>query len=151
MKIPKSPPDVRQTLSDIAQSDPNRVLQILSSAVGPIPHGRYLHWDKFKYYQAPDGLSDQEWWAAVKMARRSLYRRLPLLDKSGEHFVYADCDPIPQQLHRIDLQAGGHIQMPDQITNPETRDRYYVSSLIEEAITSSQLKGQPQPDELPRK
>lgn len=31
--------------------------------------------------------------------------------------------------------------MPDEITNPETRDRYYVSSLIEEAINSSQLEG----------
>jgi Fic family protein len=29
----------------------------------------------------------------------------------------------------------------DQITNPQTRDRYIQSSLIEEAITSSQLEG----------
>ena len=31
--------------------------------------------------------------------------------------------------------------MPDQITNPETKDRYLVGSLIEEAFTSSQLEG----------
>jgi len=31
--------------------------------------------------------------------------------------------------------------MPDQVTSPETRDRYIVNSLIEEAITSSQLEG----------
>ena len=31
--------------------------------------------------------------------------------------------------------------MPEQITNPDTRDRYCVSSLIEEAITSSQIEG----------
>ncbi len=31
--------------------------------------------------------------------------------------------------------------MPDQITNPDTRDRYYISSLMEEAITSSQIEG----------
>ncbi len=31
--------------------------------------------------------------------------------------------------------------MPDQITNPEVKDQYYVSSLIQEAITSSQLEG----------
>ena len=31
--------------------------------------------------------------------------------------------------------------MPEQITNPETKDRYYVGSLIEEAITSSQIEG----------
>ena len=31
--------------------------------------------------------------------------------------------------------------MPEQITSPETKDRYYVRSLIEEATTSSQLEG----------
>ena len=31
--------------------------------------------------------------------------------------------------------------MPDPIANPQTRDRYIVSSLIQEAITSSQLEG----------
>jgi Fic family protein len=50
-------------------------------------------------------------------------------------------DPSPEILHRIDLGSGGLIQMPDQITNPDTRDRYYIGSLIDEAITSSQLEG----------
>lgn len=31
--------------------------------------------------------------------------------------------------------------MPRQITNPDMKDRYYVGSLIEEAITSSQIEG----------
>ena len=44
-------------------------------------------------------------------------------------------------LHEIDMGAGGIIQMPPEVTNPDTRDRYWVSSLMEEAITSSQLEG----------
>jgi Fic family protein len=48
---------------------------------------------------------------------------------------------IPQRLHEIDLGAGGLIQMPEPITNPDTKDRYYIGSLMEEAITSSQLEG----------
>ncbi|WP_457673613.1 Fic family protein, partial [Thiolapillus sp.] len=44
-------------------------------------------------------------------------------------------------LHIIDSQARGQIRMDEQITSPETRDRYIVSSLMEEAITSSQLEG----------
>ena len=39
------------------------------------------------------------------------------------------------------MRAGGRIEMPSQVTNPETKDQYYVESLIEEAITSSQLEG----------
>ncbi|MBN1395556.1 MAG: Fic family protein [Pirellulales bacterium] len=63
------------------------------------------------------------------------------MDESGTPFRYLLADPIPQRLQELDLGSGGLIQMPDQITNPETKDRYYVSSLIEEAITSSQLEG----------
>ena len=44
-------------------------------------------------------------------------------------------------LHSIDRNAGGQITLPDPITNPQTRNRYIQSSLIEEAITSSQLEG----------
>jgi Fic family protein len=44
-------------------------------------------------------------------------------------------------LHLIDLKAGGTVEAPEPITNPDTKDRYYVSSLIEESITSSQLEG----------
>ena len=40
-----------------------------------------------------------------------------------------------------DLGAGGRIGVPAPVTNPETKDQYYVSSLIEEAITSSELEG----------
>jgi len=31
--------------------------------------------------------------------------------------------------------------MPQQITDPQTKDQYYVNSLIEEAVTSSQIEG----------
>lgn len=44
-------------------------------------------------------------------------------------------------LHKIDLRAGGSIEMLEEVTNSETRDRYYVSSLMEESITSSLLEG----------
>ena len=49
--------------------------------------------------------------------------------------------PYQLRLHDIDRGTGGFIEIPEQITNPETKDRYYVGSLIEEAITSSQLEG----------
>ncbi len=37
--------------------------------------------------------------------------------------------------------TGGRIAFPEQVTDPHTRDRYIISSLMEEAITSSQLEG----------
>lgn len=46
-----------------------------------------------------------------------------------------------EEQHQIDLGAGGLVSIPEPILNPRTRDRYLVSSLMEEAITSSQLEG----------
>ena len=103
--------------------------------------GRYLHWDKLKRYSPPDGLSHEEWWYAIRGMRRDQARRVPLSDDKGRPFSYVLADPIPEVLHEIDQGAGGYIRMPEQITNPDTRDQYYVSSLVQEAITSSQLEG----------
>ena len=69
-------------------------------------------------------------------------RVIPLRGQEGTSFSYVTVDPIPERLHQIDMAAGGRIGFPAQpITNPETRDQYYVSSLIEEATTSSLLEG----------
>jgi len=70
-----------------------------------------------------------------------LYKEVPLLDKTDKPFQYCILDPIPEILHQVDQGAGGYIHIPEQITNPQMRDRYYISSLIQEAITSSQLEG----------
>jgi Fic family protein len=44
-------------------------------------------------------------------------------------------------IEAIARDASGQIDISAQVTDPATRDRYVVSSLIEEAITSSQLEG----------
>jgi Fic family protein len=77
----------------------------------------------------------------IKMDRKSQYREIPLRDAAGSRFVFTTNEPIPELLHRIDRGAGGFIKMPEPVLNPATRDQYVVSSLIEEAITSSQLEG----------
>ena len=44
-------------------------------------------------------------------------------------------------LYRVDRYAAGNIQANDQVTNTATRDTYLFKSIVEEAITSSQLEG----------
>lgn len=44
-------------------------------------------------------------------------------------------------LHEIDMHGGGELKASAQVANPNTRDSYLINSLIEEAITSSQLEG----------
>ena len=49
--------------------------------------------------------------------------------------------PVLEKLHAIDRDASGHLSTSEQITNPSTKERYVQRSLVEEAITSSQLEG----------
>ena len=139
MKMPKTPPDFERMLGDI--KDPSRLMQIIALGARISPSGKYFHWDKLQYHTPPEGFSREEWWLALKLKRKQQSSPVPLTDAKGKAFTYTMADPIPEMLQKIDQGAGGHIGMPDQITNPETRDRYCVNSLIQEAITSSQLEG----------
>lgn len=142
MKLPLSPPDFVETLSQLlSQSKGAERFAQLTQRLGPAPGGKYRHWDTFRHVPPLTGYSAKEQWLAVKLARRALYRPLPLLDLTGEPFQYAIPAPALEMLHQIDRNAGGNIQGSDQVTNPASRDTYLFKSIVEEAITSSQLEG----------
>ena len=143
MKIPRTPPSYEEILSNLKEpAYRNRMAEILVKAgVSASPGGRYRHWESLSRIQPPDGLSPDEWWAAIKFARRQARRAVPLEDKHGRPFAYSLADPVLELLHEIGRDANGRITTSDQVLNPQTRDRYVESSLIEEAITSSQLEG----------
>lgn len=135
--MPMSPPDVTKALRKINFAEKAPALL----RVSPLPDGKYLHWDKLRHRSPPSELTHEEWWVGVKMARGHLQKPIPLLDKVGRPFVYCMPDPVLRALHEIDQSAAGRIQLAEEVTNPATRDRYIVNSLIEESITSSQLEG----------
>ena len=142
MKIPSKPLTFKEITEKM--SDPGllrRIAEIPEQQAGPAPQGQYRHWDTFRRIQPPAGLTPQEWWVAVKWARLQTRRFIPLADCAGRRFFYTMPDPALEMLHTIDQGASGRIAMPDSIVNPQTKDRYLQSSLIEEAITSSQLEG----------
>ncbi len=136
MKLPQSPPPLTRLLGQINVEDIDRVLNLPS-----LVKDQYIHWDKLRHRQPPEGLSHESWWLGIKQARNSLLKQLPLQDKQGQPFQFGIPEPVLQHLHRIDRNAAGGIDMDSPIATEEDRDRYLVSSLIEEAITSSQLEG----------
>lgn len=138
MKTPRTPPTIPALISKVTADQFSRVLAFVSLSS---PTDKYLHWDKLIRYTPPEGLTHEEWWLGLKISRNALYKSIPLTDKHGQPFKFLVTDPIPERLHYVDLGAGGQIGVPAPVTNPETKDQYYVSSLIEEAITSSQLEG----------
>jgi Fic family protein len=140
MKIPQVPPSLSELLGHPDAAD--RIRRVLEAgALRPTHEGRYLHWEKLRRLTPPDALSHEEWWLGTKMARQAMYRPIPLRDRKGEPFRHALADPVLEAISGIDRDASGRIEVGEQVTNPEVRDRYLVTSLIEEAASSSILEG----------
>ena len=128
-------------MSALIRTRAERLGDLISSGIGTLPENKYLHWSKLKYVQPPEGFSSEDWWLAIKMARLSARHDLPLTDKTGRPFAFSDSRYLYRMLHQVDQGVGGRIELPADVVNADSRNRYLVNSLIEEAITSSQLEG----------
>jgi Fic family protein len=130
------------TLSEaLHRLPPERLAQLVVNRIQPTVDGRYLHWDTLRHRTPPGDLTLEEWWFTLKFARNSLLHALPLRNATGQQFRYGMPHRVLEGLHRVDQEASGQIAISEEVTNSQTRHRYIVSSLIEEAITSSQLEG----------
>ncbi|AIY19852.1 Fic family protein [Pimelobacter simplex] len=121
----ESPADFLRAFADHEDTDP-----------------RYLAWDDFRFRREPGALTVEQQWSLVRFRRRSTARALPqLVDEHGHAFSYVLADEVLQLIDHIRGAASGEITIADEVTHTGSRNRYIVSSLIEEAITSSQLEG----------
>lgn len=132
MKIPMTPPPVKQLLAESGNPAPDW---------DPLVRGRYLHWDEIRHRPPPRGMTHEDWWAGVKIARQGMLKPLPFCDKRKRPMQFAAPDPVLDGLHYIDRYAAGSVGMEAPVVSDEDRNRYLVNSLIEEAVTSSQLEG----------
>ena len=139
MKIPQTPPPIQKLLATVAQQD--KLFAILGKVSSWEHEGRYFHWDDLRFRTPPKGLTQSEWWLGLKMNRQVTRRKLSLLDKAGVPFSFVVPDSVTDLLHQIDRGGGTLVDLPETMSSPEQRDRYVVRSLMEEAITSSQLEG----------
>ena len=138
MQIPPTPPSLADL---IGGRDSRKLGHIFSSDAGKYPQNKYLHWSKLKYREPPEGFSAEDWWLAVKMARMAAKHVLPLKDERGRPFAFTDSGYLHRMLHDVDRMAGTTITLQRDVIDSDVRDRYLKTSVIEEAITSSQLEG----------
>lgn len=135
MKVPRTPPSF-----DRLMEQPLRPQLVLGAR--PVDrNGRYLHWDDMLRRTPPDGMTHEDWWLSTTVARIAAARHLPMRATDGTPFRFSNVDRIQEMVHMIDQQASGQIIADGIVTNLRSSDRYLVSSLVEEAITSSQLEG----------
>jgi Fic family protein len=134
MKLPLPAPQI----PELMDSEGDRLMAILTAQVGAEVNGNYEHWDKLRHRPAPEGLTTREWWLAIKMKRQAIRKRLPLFDKDGNAFCISITDSMQRLLHYVDREAAGAIK---GIEGSGGQERFLIRSLIEEAMTSSQLEG----------
>lgn len=108
----------------------------LKALVNKINDG-YLYWDKIKYKKTPDGISPEVLWAAVKLSRVTNSKNFRIGDYK---FQFNITDTIQKGLHEFDLNLGGNLGSNSVIPESDKR-RYLISSIMEEAIASSQIEG----------
>ncbi len=135
MKLPVPAPQLADLLSRVPLG------KIIGKGIGPEVDGTYEHWDHLRHLTPPTGLTPEEWWSGVKLARSLLARPLPLKDKDGQPFFISPTSSMLRKLHFLDREAAGLILGADQDDDQSIRRRHLVRSLIEEAMTSSQLEG----------
>jgi len=122
--------------------DTDALVATIGAPVDPRTRERYLHWDKLRHLDPPDGLSSEQWWLQVKTAREFDMREIPLTDSGGNRFRFSLPDSMLRSLHHIDQRCGGEVAMDEVVTSERRAGRrFLVNSLMEEAIRSSQLEG----------
>lgn len=138
LRKPLRPPNLSDLLAAKVKEDPGFFARVPRPAVGE----RYMPWDHLKYRPTPEGLTHEDWWLACKFSRDLMKRPLPLTATDGRPFTYALADEVLRGIEVVDKHLSGRIGVPEPVTHDApSRARYVVTSLIEEAITSSQLEG----------
>jgi Fic family protein len=135
------PPPPFDELFRKAAQDRERLLRLVSTEARNVAGEPYLAWDELRYRRPPGDLTHEDWWLATKLGRRAILRPLPLQDVHGDPFQYALPDQVLSCIDEVTRHTSGTIGAAELVTSAANRDRYLISSLVEEAITSSQLEG----------
>ena len=110
---------------------PEQMKQLVQSV-----NDHYEYWAKAKYKALPPGFTPEDLWRFVVADRRT--KIVQVWPKYHVHFSLTGM--MQQQCHQYDMNFGGSWGAGSLIQD-EHRERYLVSSLMEEAISSSQMEG----------
>ena len=96
----------------------------------------YLYWDKAKYF-VPEGVKPEVFWSAIKISRSMQSK---MLEFPCCNVKYNETLFIQEALHGFDIRFSD--VLPSSKTISEKNKQYYqISSIMEEAIASSQMEG----------
>lgn len=97
----------------------------------------YIYWDKVKYKgPLPEGVNSEDLWAYVKAHRM----RMDVQAWASHRVHFGLTEYMQRACQQMDMNFGGRWGQ-DHISSKNERQMYLISSLMEEAISSSQIEG----------
>ena len=124
--------DLAKVLFDKLQMSNEQVKELIDKI-----NEEYEYWDTVKYKKRPDGCpSAQDLWIRVKASR--ITSTIYTWEKYGVCFGLTN--KMQRMCHEFDMNFGGSWGNSAVITS-DNKERYLISSLMEEAIYSSQMEG----------
>ena len=96
----------------------------------------FNYWDAVKYKKCPVGYTPKQLWTLVKVSR--LKNSMKVWGKYGVNLSLTNM--MQKMCHEFDMSFGGRWGS-DSTIDPNNKEQYLVSSLMEEAIYSSQMEG----------
>ena len=133
MSTIENPPKVE--MHELLESLATPLNEDIASVVDRI-NEEYEYWDTIKYKRCPKGCSAKNLWTHVKASRtKSAIRVWPKYN-----IVLGLTNHMQRMCHEFDMNFGGACGTSSIIPN-DSKEHYLVSSLMEEAIFSSQMEG----------
>ena len=133
MSTIENPPKIEpQELLDYLVTPPQEDIAALVDKINE----EYEYWDTVKYKKLPKGCSAKKLWTYVKADRmKNMVRVWPKYS-----ILLGITNQMQRMCHEFDMNFGGFGGTNTIIPN-DNKERYLVSSLMEEAIFSSQMEG----------
>ena len=137
MKIPEKPPEItgENIIEALDYLKNEKFNQLIKDA-----NDKYLYWSEFKYRVSFDEIEPEILWRLVKLNRNLSAEKIKISDVEGFEYKYNLTPNTQQKLHEFDLNLGGRLG-GEEIIPDSDKNRYLISSIMEEAIASSQLEG----------
>lgn len=141
MRHPEQPPEWKEILHKMKGEKMIKLFtdNELNIRLKEIDAG-YPYWDRFKRKTKDFDEPSEVLWAIAKVVRNQHITNLSLCHLPEFKFKYNTTSKILQRLHEFDLHLGGVLEGKSIIPSDD-RSRYLISSIMEEAIASSQLEG----------
>lgn len=128
-------PPPRIQASDFDKALKNRENALFNSLIDKI-NDKYEYWSEVKYKKLPEKITREELWSGVKLSR--LFLRQIVWNKYN--VTVSITNQMQRICHQLDMDFGGSWGT-NVLGMEENKEQYLISSLMEEAISSSQMEG----------